>query len=503
MDHDTNTVDVTLLLEGTYPFVRGGVSTWVHDLIIGLPEFTFSLVYLGAEKPREEKLRYELPSNVSKLHCHYLMDDGETTITPQFRWGNEDYFAAVKELHEWFHHPDTELAGAVFDEAILEPSCQKSNALSDFLYSVAAWDQITERYLTSCPDVSFLAYFWTIRNTHAPFFKLIDIAKSLPASRIFHAVSTGYAGFLGALLKRRTQSSYVLTEHGIYTKERKIDLQAMFLQDRRKGAQTIPESGMQYHEQLWLRTFEGMGRLAYAAAQVIISLYDKNQERQIRDGADPKRVHIIPNGVNVERFLPLRAKRADIIPPILGLIGRIVQIKDIKTFIRTIHALQRDMPEAEGWLIGPEDEDPVYVEECKALVKSLELNDKVKFLGFQRIEDILPQLGLLALTSISEAFPLVIGEAHASGLPVVATDVGACRVLIEGGDEKDRALGHAGSIVPICDPVATARAAYNLLGDKERWYAAQQAGILRVERYYRHSQVIESYRDIYQTVGNG
>gem|GEM_PF-4738402 len=53
----------------------------------------------------------------------------------------------------------------------------------------------------------------------------------------------------------------------------------------------------------------------------------------------------------------------------------------------------------------------------------------------------MPRLGLLALTSISEAFPLVIGESYASGLPVLTTDVGACRMLVEGSDEADPAPG--------------------------------------------------------------
>ena len=56
--------DITLLLEGTYPFVRGGVSGWVHQLIEGLPDFSFSLVYLGAERVANEEIRYRLPSNV-------------------------------------------------------------------------------------------------------------------------------------------------------------------------------------------------------------------------------------------------------------------------------------------------------------------------------------------------------------------------------------------------------------------------------------------------------
>ncbi|HEY7371166.1 MAG TPA: DUF3492 domain-containing protein, partial [Polyangia bacterium] len=40
--------DVCLLVEGTYPFVAGGVSSWVHDVICGHPELTFAVLYVGS-----------------------------------------------------------------------------------------------------------------------------------------------------------------------------------------------------------------------------------------------------------------------------------------------------------------------------------------------------------------------------------------------------------------------------------------------------------------------
>jgi glycosyltransferase involved in cell wall biosynthesis len=500
MDPQRVEADVTLLLEGTYPFVRGGVSSWVHDLITGLPELTFSLVYLGAEKRVGETRRYELPPNVRSLYCHYLMDS-RPAIVPKACAGDPAYFAAIAQLHEWFRDPEDEPEDALFDCAVLQTGRDDRTCSAEFFYSEAAWSAITESYSRSCPETSLLSYFWAVRNTHGPLIKLAGIARSIPSSRIFHAVSTGYAGLLGAMLSRLTRRPLILTEHGIYSKERKIDLQSMFLQDRQGRFDTASATGMEHHEHLWLRMFEGIGHLAYAAADPIISLYEQNRQRQIRDGANPMRTRVIPNGVNVERFAPLRALRPEKVPLVLGLIGRIVPIKDIKTFIRTIRLLVSSMPEAEGWLIGPEEEDPAYVSECKELVRSLQLENNIKFLGFQRIEDVLPRLGLLVLTSISEAFPLVIGESYASGLPVLTTDVGACRDLIEGREDVDRALGSGGTVVPIVDPDAMARAAFALLSDPVRWHAAQKAGIQRVERYYRQVHVIASYREIYQTTG--
>jgi glycosyltransferase involved in cell wall biosynthesis len=122
----------------------------------------------------------------------------------------------------------------------------------------------------------------------------------------------------------------------------------------------------------------------------------------------------------------------------------------------------------------------------------------VKFLGFQRIDEILPKVDVLALTSISEALPLVVLEGFAAGIPSITTDVGSCRQLIEGYGDEDRALGAAGSVVPIANPAAFAQAVLDLLGDEPRWLAAQQAGLARVRRFYTKAQMIDQYRVLYQ-----
>lgn len=67
--------DVTLLLEGTYPMVRGGVSAWVDQLIRGLPQLRFALVFLGGRRDHYDGILFECPANVVHLECHYLMDD--------------------------------------------------------------------------------------------------------------------------------------------------------------------------------------------------------------------------------------------------------------------------------------------------------------------------------------------------------------------------------------------------------------------------------------------
>ena len=85
--------------------------------------------------------------------------------------------------------------------------------------------------------------------------------------------------------------------------------------------------------------------------------------------------------------------------------------------------------------------------------------------GFRKVEDIFRKIGILVLTSISEALPLVILEGFANGVPAVATDVGSCRELIEGGRPEDKELGMAGAVVPIdADPVPEMQADEKLAG---------------------------------------
>ena len=495
----TESADVTLLLEGTYPFVSGGVSSWVHQLVRGLPDLRFALVFLGGHPDSYERMRYELPANVVHLEEHFL---GETSRPTRIagKTGDRDFYRMNDELHDAFGEGDDARSrlDVILDRvvnALLEDPARHER---DFLSGEAAWEQICARYERSAGTRSFLEYFWTVRSMHAPLFMMARIAARLPTSRAFHVVSTGFAGFLGALAQKRRRRPLILTEHGIYSKERSIELlQASWIKDDASdGAAAGDEIG--HFRQMWIRFFEALGRMSYAAADPILTLYEGNRQRQIRDGADPARSRVIPNGIDVARYSALRARRDRKVPRVLGLIGRVVPIKDIKTFIRAMRVVASELPDAEGWIVGPEDEDKSYAEECHHLVRSLGLDKTVKFLGFQNVDDVFPRLGLNVLTSISEAQPLVVLEGFAAGVPCVSTDVGCVRELLHGASPEDRALGAAGAVVDIASPEATARAAIALLGAPQRWHAAQAAGIARVEKIYTQELMLERYRSIYE-----
>ncbi|MEY4581316.1 MAG: hypothetical protein RL701_6019, partial [Pseudomonadota bacterium] len=344
--------------------------------------------------------------------------------------------------------------------------------------------------------------FWSLRLMHGPLFQLARIANAAAPARVFHTISTGYAGFLGTLLERRRHRPLVLTEHGIYTKERRIDLNRAEWFDELHaghGASSELTGTTEGLRALWIRFFESLGRLTYRSANPIISLYAGNRARQLQDGAEEARTRVIVNGIDAARFAPARAQRPEKVPHVVGFVGRVVPIKDVKTFIRSMRQVIRSVPDAQGWIIGGTEEDPRYAQECEALARSLGIADKLRFLGHQDVREMLPQLGVLMLTSISEAQPLAILEAFAAGVPCIATDVGACREQIEGGTAEDRALGQAGRVVPFADDEALAHAAVELLSNPDIWQKCQVAGQRRVELHYSQATMLDAYRQVYRS----
>ena len=493
-----DSVDVLLLLEGTFPFVAGGVSSWVNQIIRGFPEIRFGAIFLGSRPEDYGDMRYALPDNLVHLETAYLYESqGNPPVMPVH--APKGAMPMVECVHKMFEtnmkQPDgADLFASLMDEA--GPDGKLSHEV--FLYSPQAWEFIKKSYRSRCTDPSFVDYFWTIRHMHTPFWRLREVAMRCPKARIYHAVSTGYAGILGVLLKHRNQRPFMLSEHGIYVKERKIDLyQAQWLKDNRSVFEHDP-SRVSYFRQLWIRFFEHLGYVTYQAANDIVALYEANRQRQLLDGAPVERTSNIPNGIDIERFAPLRAQRPALPPPVLCLIGRVVPIKDIKTFIRAMRTVTNHLPGAEAWIAGPEDESPEYARECRELAAQLGLGDKVKFLGFQKLTELLPKVGLVVLSSISEALPLVILEGYAAGVPTLSTDVGSCRQLVFGLPGEDEALGASGQVVRIADPEALAQAALTLLTNPDEWQRASQAAIKRVEKYYSQDMMFERYRALYE-----
>lgn len=493
-----NEVDILLLLEGTYPYIAGGVASWVHQLIKLFPEYQFGIVFLGGQRSDYGEVKYDLPDNLIHLEAHYLFDSNKKDSSPQQSELNTESFNKLTCIHQQFSNASSDDYLSMLNLIDTHFKSDHHVTLNDILHSRPSWDYITQTYQEKAPQTSFLNFFWSIRNMHQPLWKIFELVSHCPKAKLLHSASTGYAGFVGALLAEKHKTPYVVTEHGIYIKERKIDLMYPAWLENSYFTDSREYRSHNDTTTRWTMFFEILGKFCYASANPIISLFPAYQQYQIAYGANPQKAKIIPNGVHVDASLITDKKSPDQTSPIIAFIGRVVSIKDVKNFIRSMLFILQSIPKAEAWIVGETSEDKRYHEECIELISVLDLQSKVIFKGKQNVPAILKQIDVLVISSISEGLPLVILESFAAGVPVVSTDVGACRELIEGATETDKALGSAGVIVDISDSAALGNGVTALLSDTNRWQAAQAAALKRVNAYYSLTQFRANYAKVYQ-----
>ncbi|MCX7905605.1 MAG: GT4 family glycosyltransferase PelF [Elusimicrobiales bacterium] len=487
----SNYVDIILICEGTFPYIKGGVSSWIYQIIKNLKNFSFGVVFLGGKEKDYNEIQYELPQNLLHLETHFLFDEVEKNIKKTKIKEIPYLVEKMRKLHYWFREHQDNLS-----DELKKINFYKEINHEQFLFSKNSFKFIEEEYNKNCPDVPFIDYFWTVRSIHYPIWKIVEIAENLPDFKIIHSPSTGYAGFLSSFVKNNYQKKFILTEHGIYLFERKIDLLvAEWIKEYKTNLFKNP-SEKNYLRELWIRFFAAMNKFAYETADIIISLYPGAQKTQILLGANPNKTIIIPNGINIEKYINCR-KDFKNIKPVITFIGRIVPIKDVKTFITAIKIASEKIKNIEGWIVGPYEEDTEYFQECMDLVKILDIEKNIKFLGYQDTVKILSQTAILSLTSISEGMPIVVLEAMAAGVPCVVTDVGSCKNLIYGIDENDIKLGKSGEIAPVGNPQILAKEYIDILSDENLWQKYSTTAIKRAELLYDEKIMLSKYNEIY------
>ncbi len=488
------TADILLLLEGTFPYVRGGVSSWVQRIIEGFPDRRFGIIFLGsARSDYRRSVPYPLPANVDYYAEYFLYDEMDSTAATGTARSRLDENA----IHDAHLEMKACLKGEGFPRQDSGLAENFGVTREDFLGSSDVWNYLLQRYVEIPDQPAFVDYFWTVRSMHAPLWTLEKALRAAPRTKILLAPSTGYAGYLGALLAARLNCPLIISEHGIYTKERRIDL--LLARWIHEDEEFLRRPGqIHYLRQLWIDFFEFLGRFAYQRARRIVNLYGGVIPLQLEGGAVEGKLLTIPNGIDVESFAPARrplVQRQDAV----ALIGRVVPIKDIKTFIRTADLLRQEGRKTHFWIVGSSEEDEEYHAECQVLVEHLGLQDCVHFLGFRSVLEILSAVRLTVLSSISEGLPLSVLESFAAGVPVVSTDVGACRELLYGAASAE-GEAPAGIIVPIADPPALAAAIAALLDDEERWSFCSRNAVVRVESQYQEKQMFERYRRLFEEV---
>jgi glycosyltransferase involved in cell wall biosynthesis len=486
--------DVCLILEGTYPYVTGGVSSCVYQQIRQTPHIKYALLYIGPTGDVLQEYKYPIPDNVELIKEVFLFDyniEGDAKpLGIDFDW-NE-----ILTFHKELDNKNLQNFEKIFRE-LFDSNTRKCDPIEIFT-SKEAWDLIkklyNKRYQHGGDAPPFIDYFYTWRFTHFPLFQILK--TELPQANIYHSMCTGYAGLLGAVASMKYRKPFVLTEHGIYSHEREIEIsQAEWVFNTDEDLRA--KKNMSVFKEWWIKLFHFMSLITYERADLITTLYNGNKLKQIKYGANEDKIQIIPNGIDIEKFGGLEITRNDDDVLRVALVGRVVPIKDIKTFIKASNAIVKSLPKVEIYIIGPTEEDELYYSECQTMVSLFELEKNVFFTGRANVKEYYPKMDLLVLSSISEGQPLVILEAYCCELPVVATDVGSCSELIFGMNDEDKELGPSGDVVPFGSPDKLATACINILRDKPLREKMGKAALKRVETYYREDIMINRYLNVY------
>jgi glycosyltransferase involved in cell wall biosynthesis len=420
------------------------------------------------------KFKYTLPPNISEVREVFLQGDDilpKKTKPPRLSETERQALRSLMfgENEQW--------------EPIFDLFHKKIVSLNALLMGRDFYDIIVELYNARYERVVFTDFLWTCRSMYLPIFTVLK--NTFIKADMYHSVSTGYAGIVASCAGYLYQKPVILTEHGIYTREREEEI------IRASWTRGI-------YKDLWINHFYMLSRRIYRQADRVFALFARAQELQLELGCPKSKADIISNGIKYERFQGLSGKAPDDSCINIGAIVRVTPIKDIKTMINAFHYAKEDVPELRLYIIGNTDENPVYFDECKSLIEVLG-TDGIIFTGHVDLREYIGKMDIILLTSISEGQPLSILEAMAAGKPCVATQVGDCFDMLNASDPDEC----AGIVVPVMNIGKISGALTTLAKDEGLRLRMGENGRGIVDRYFRESLFIDRYRAVYKELMNG
>lgn len=179
------------------------------------------------------------------------------------------------------------------------------------------------------------------------------------------------------------------------------------------------------------------GQLSGLVPDRIVLCAEAARAAHLRVGYAPEKLEVIPNGFDLGELRPDPAARLRIRHELgltdetllVGLIGRLHQHKDHRTFVRAARIVADQIPNAH--FVGAGEEQTYSARDLWSWIDDAGLRDRFHWLGVRRdVSAIDASLDVLVCSSTTEGFPNVVGEAMACGVPCVATDVGECAEVI-------------------------------------------------------------------------
>lgn len=443
---------VLLTTEGTYPFHKGGVSTWCHVLTQQLPEVDFKVFAIVANPYLP--LRYELATNIQQLvkvplwgtddpveyswqspFSHAIKSKFQTTkkaIATQFLPLFERFLQAILfddleigqlgelllAIHKYFLYYD-------YHKTMLSPS-----VWSVYQHLVCSnWQIESERVeptITELAEAIRLLYRF-----------LLAINIPVPQTDITHSSAAAFCGLPCVIAKLERDTPYLLTEHGINIREQYLNLNRSI-------------------SSLFVRRFlyklmATVVKLNYHFADQISPVCEYNARWEKWWGVPPEKIKVIYNGADPEKFHPTPPVKKER-PQVMNM-GLIFPLKGQLDLIEAAAIVREKIPDVEFRFYGKASDEEYYAE-CLAKVEEYGIQRNINFAGFTSEPwRAYSEADVVAMASISEGFPYAVIEAMLSGATIVSTDVGGV----------SEALGDTGLMVKASRPPELAAAILKLL----------------------------------------
>jgi glycosyltransferase involved in cell wall biosynthesis len=300
---------------------------------------------------------------------------------------------------------------------------------------------------------------------------------------------------LDKLVKRRVSVAFARELRRLIREERFDLVHAHIYASAAAAAIAVLGTGVplvvtEHTEALWQgRRDRWASRRVYRRAEHIIAVSSAIRRRLIeRDAVPPERITAIHNAVIPASGAPPGALPDDLrAGPLVGVVARLQPEKGVADFLKAATRVSASLPESRFLVAG----DGPLREELLALAERLGVGERVRFLGYRAdARALIGLLEVLVVPSLTEGAPLIVLEAMAAGIPVVASAVGGIPDQIRHDRE--------GLLVPAGDPAALGETLLELLQDPGRARSLGEAGRRRADSEFSHATMVRRIEGVYR-----
>ena len=377
--------------------------------------------------------RYPLPANVTAARHHSALGhrgarrvpwDAPFSAVLRRRWDTTEQVIATEFLPSFERFIELAIGGSRDVHAL----AATTYALYDYfqrydyhhtLQTPEAWksfhktvDSVRRRGHLAGAEPTFAELAEALRLLYR-FFLVLNV----PVIRtdVAHSTAAGFCGLPCVLAKLQHGTPYLLTEHGVYLREQYLNL--------RRHIKSVFVRSTLY------RLIEAVVALNYALADQVSPVCHYNARWERWFGVPPERVRVIHNGVDPSRFEPAPARTPG--PQRIASVGLIYPLKGQLDLVEAAALVRESVPDIQFDIYGSASDDEYY-KECLERVERLNVGSTVRFQGpTTNPAAVYQQADVVALPSISEAFPYAVIEAMLCGAAIVATDVGGVSEALE------------------------------------------------------------------------